>query len=113
MNKADIPTYKEKMLENLEKSHGVVTVAALNTGIHRDTHYSWMQTDEEYAKKAKAMKEVAIDFAESMLYKLISEGNVAATIFFLKTQGKNRGYVERQEVTGADGAPIIEIIGNI
>lgn len=113
MNKVDIPTYKKAMLENLEKSHGVVTVAARNTGIHRDTHYNWMQTDEEYATKAKAMKEVAIDFAESMLYKLISEGNVAATIFYLKTQGKNRGYVERQEVTGADGAPIIEIIGNI
>lgn len=101
------------MLEQLEKAHGVVTVAARNAGIHRDTHYSWMQTDEDYAAKAKAMKEVAIDFAESMLYKLISEGNVAATIFYLKTQGKNRGYVERQEVTGADGAPIIEIIGNI
>jgi len=52
-------------------------------------------------------------FAESELMKLIKEGNVAATIFFLKTQGKKRGYVERQEVTGAEGAPIIEIIGNI
>jgi hypothetical protein len=48
-----------------------------------------------------------------MLFKLIKEGNVAATIFYLKTQGKQRGYIERQEVTGADGAPIIEIIGNI
>jgi hypothetical protein len=45
--------------------------------------------------------------------KLIKDGNVAATIFFLKTQGKRRGYIERQEVTGAEGAPIIEIIGNI
>ena len=53
------------------------------------------------------------DFAESELMKLIKDGNVAATIFFLKTQGKARGYIERQEVTGADGAPIIEIIGNI
>jgi hypothetical protein len=113
MNKVDIPTYKKAMLENLEKALGVVTVAAHNTGIHRDTHYNWMQSDEEYRTKVMALKEVTIDFAEAQLHQLIKEGNVAATIFFLKTQGKQRGYVERQEVTGADGAPIIEIIGNI
>lgn len=101
------------MLDNLEKSLGIVTVAAHNTGIHRDTHYNWMQSDEDYRAKVLALKEVTIDFAEAQLHKLIKEGNVAATIFFLKTQGKARGYVERQEVTGADGAPIIEIIGNI
>ena len=39
-----------------------------------------------------------MDFAESHLYKLVKEGNPAATIFFLKTKGKARGYVERQEV---------------
>ena len=93
---------KKTMLENLEKALGVVTVAARNTGIHRDTHYNWMLSDEEYKAKVAALREVAVDFAEAQLHKLIKEGNVAATIFFLKTQGKNRGYIERQEVTGAE-----------
>jgi hypothetical protein len=35
--------------------------------------------------------------------------NPAAIIFFLKTQGKSRGYVERQEVTGADGKKLFEV----
>ena len=109
----DITTSKKTMLENLEKALGVVTVAAHNTGIHRDTHYRWMKEDEEYKAKVSSLKEVTVDFAEAQLHKLIKEGNVAATIFFLKTQGKNRGYIERQEITGAEGAPIIEIIGNI
>lgn len=113
MNKADIPTYKKSMLDHLEKSLGVVTTAARNTGIHRDTHYTWLKADAEYCATVKSMKEVSVDFAEAMLFKLIQEGNVAATIFYLKTQGKHRGYIERQEVTGAEGAPIIEIIGNI
>ena len=27
-------------------------------------------------------------------------------LFYLKTKGKSRGYVERQELTGSDGKPI-------
>ena len=34
------------------------------------------------------------------------EGNITAIIFTLKTLGKSRGYVERQEVTGAEGKPV-------
>jgi hypothetical protein len=40
---------------------------------------------------------MTIDFAESQLHKQIKEGSTAATIFFLKTKGKQRGYVERIE----------------
>ena len=39
-----------------------------------------------------------IDFAESSLYKQIKDGNTSATIFFLKTQAKRRGYIEKQEI---------------
>ncbi len=39
-----------------------------------------------------------MDFAESQLYKQIKEGSTAATIFYLKTKGKKRGYIERQEI---------------
>lgn len=41
------------------------------------------------------------DWVESKLLDLIEEGNVAATIFFAKTQMKDRGYVERQEIANA------------
>jgi hypothetical protein len=41
---------------------------------------------------------VALDFAESQLHKQIQSGEVSSTIFYLKTKGKKRGYVERSEV---------------
>ena len=42
--------------------------------------------------------DIILDFAEKQLFTQISENNTTATIFFLKTKGKHRGYVEKTEV---------------
>ena len=47
--------------------------------------------------------------AESQLHKQILKGNTSATIFYLKTKGKNRGYVERHEHTGIEGTKLFEV----
>ena len=47
-----------------------------------------------------------IDVTEGRLYQEINAGNITAIIFFLKTQAKHRGYVERQEFTGKDSGDI-------
>jgi hypothetical protein len=39
--------------------------------------------------------------------------DASAVIFFLKSKGKKRGYVERNEVTGKDGAPIAPGVVNV
>jgi hypothetical protein len=96
---------KKAMVEALEKSLGVVTTACKTVGIARATHYLWMNTDDEYKQAVEDISNVALDFAESQLHKQIKEGNSTSTIFYLKTKGKKRGYVERQEITGADGLP--------
>jgi hypothetical protein len=65
-----------------------------------------MQTDKAYRAAVDDIQEVAVDFAESHLHKLIKDGNPAATIFYLKTKGKGRGYVERQEIAVAEKKPL-------
>lgn len=110
-NKSD--TIKKNLLKALEKSLGVVTTACKNTGIHRSTYYEWYKTDKDFRNEVDDLQNVALDFAESQLHKQISDNSTAATIFYLKTKGKKRGYIERQEITGADGIPTdfkIEII---
>lgn len=89
---------KKKMIEALEKSLGVVTTACKSVGIARSTHYDWMESDEDYKKSVEGLQDVALDFAESKLFKSIENGSDTATIFYLKTKGKKRGYIERQEV---------------
>ena len=98
---------KKAMVEALEKSLGVVTTAAKQAGISRDTHYRWLKEDEEYKAQVEELSEVALDFAESQLFKQIKDGNTTATIFFLKTKGKHRGYIERQEHTHSGDLKLI------
>ena len=37
----------------------------------------------------------------------MKEGDTTMIIFYAKTQMKDRGYTERQEITGKDGASLI------
>jgi len=97
---------KKAMLEALAITFGVVAHAAKQVGIDRTTHYTWLDSDPEYKAAVADLKEYKKDFIESKLIKLINEGDTAATIFAAKTQLKDRGYVERSEITGADGGPV-------
>tara|TARA_R110001632_G_scaffold70241_2_gene163709 strand:+ start:4003 stop:4383 length:381 start_codon:yes stop_codon:yes gene_type:complete len=91
-------TQKAAMIEALEKSLGIVTSACKNVGISRNTHYTWMKQDDVYKESVEDIENIALDFAESQLHKQIKEGNTSGTIFYLKTKGKRRGYVERTEI---------------
>ena len=105
--------HKKAMIEALEKSLGVVTAACKSVGIGRTTHYMWMDQDPEYKRAVEDISDVALDFAETHLHKQIKEGSSTSTIFYLKTKGKKRGYIERQEVDlGTDNHFRIEVIRN-
>ena len=89
---------KRKMYEALISELGVITTSARKANIARRTHYLWMDTDENYAAWCKELPDLVLDFAENALFRQIKNGNQAAISLFLKTKGKSRGYVERQEI---------------
>lgn len=97
---------KKTFLEVLERSLGIVSTACEKTGTGRTTHYRWLKEDSEYKEAVRAIEERTIDFAESHLHALIKDKNPAATIFFLKTKGKKRGYIERQEIEVTERSPL-------
>ena len=90
---------KEKMLSALEKSLGIVTNALKIAEVGRTMYYEWLQTDEEFAKKVKEMDNLALDFAESSLYKQVKDGNPSSTQFLLKNKGRERGYGDKLDIT--------------
>ena len=104
---------KEAFIVALEKALGIVSQAAKQVGIDRTTPYRWMKEDEEFKDRVEEVQKVVGDFAETKLYELVNEGHPSAVIFLCKTKFKNRGYVERQEITGVDGSNLdinIEVI---
>lgn len=89
---------KESMIKALESSLGVVTSAAKAVGMDQATHYKWLKLDPAYKERVEAIADIALDFAESKLHDNIGKGDTTATIFYLKTKGKKRGYIEKQEI---------------
>jgi hypothetical protein len=89
---------KKAIIEALKQSLGVVTTACDSVGITRQTYYYWLKTDEEFRQEVEDLENVTLDFAESQLFKQIKEGSTAATIFYLKTKGRKRGYIEKTEL---------------
>lgn len=88
---------KKVLLAALEKSLGVVTTACKSVGLDRGTFYQYYHKDASFKAAVDDIENVALDFAESQLHKQIQRGEVSSTIFYLKTKGKHRGYVEKQQ----------------
>ena len=90
------------------KAFGNLSTAARSLQVDRVTLYKWIE-QEGLAQAVIEGRNTRLDFVESKLDQKIDGGDTTAIIFFLKTQGKSRGYVERQEVTGADGKKLFEV----
>ena len=87
----------KKIIEVLEKTGGLIKPAAKNMRISRQCLYDWIKASTELQAAVNDCRESSIDLAESKLIKKIEKGDVISIIFFLKTQGKSRGYVEKTE----------------
>lgn len=88
---------KTRFLEALGRSGGVVAEACIATGIGRSTYYRWYADDCDFREAVDDIAETQIDFVESKLLRAINNGDVTATIFYLKTKGKKRGYSDKAQ----------------
>jgi len=89
---------KKRLIEALENSLGVVTDACRIAEVSRVTFYDYYKNDSEFKKQVDDISNIAVDYAETELYKRIKSGDTTAIIFYLKTRGKSRGYIEKSEI---------------
>ena len=97
----------EQVEEALRQSMGVNTIAAHKLGCSPSTVGNYIARSEKLRKAVEEIVEETLDLAETQLFKALREGNLTAVLFYLKTKGKHRGYVERTEISGSkEGSPI-------
>lgn len=101
-------TFKE-IKKALQDAKGFLTVAADSLGCTYITVLNYIDRFPELAEVRKEAREKMKDYAETTLLSKIEKGDVACLLFFLKCQAKERGYIERQELAGVPGSPLILI----
>jgi len=92
-----------RIIKALQETNGLLTMAAAKSGIGYRTVCRYVADYPSVKAAAQDAKEGMLDFAEGKLYQKIKAGDNTAIIFYLKTQGKARGYIERQELSNPTG----------
>ena len=87
----------EKIVSIYEKKGCNITATCSALGISRKTFYEWRAKKKKLAEALEEKEESIIDYAESKLVEHIQNDDIQALIFFLRTKGKKRGYVEKTE----------------
>lgn len=90
----------------LRKSGGMLGDTARLLGIRRQTVHDRLKRSPALQAVHAEVRDDILDLAETKLVEAIRAGNLGAACFFLKTQGRARGYVERNELTTVEGEPI-------
>jgi hypothetical protein len=90
---------KEQVIDAIKRSRGFISQAAKILKCTNATVYHYKERYSEVEDAIKNERESLLDFAESKLLENINNNDNAAIIFFLKTQGKHRGYSEREQIT--------------
>ena len=93
----------QKLIKALHESNGLMTFAAKRAGVSYATVKRYVAEFPSVAQAVVDAKEGMLDFAEGKLYGKIKDGDNVAILFYLKTQGKARGYIERQEFANPAG----------
>ena len=100
-----------KQIEHaIRQTAGNLSQAAKALGVSRSTINRRVSLSPALKDVVDDVREELVDIAESALRREVVDGNITAIIFTLKTQGKSRGYIERQEYAGAANAEPITFV---
>lgn len=91
----------------LQATGGFLSLAAQRLGCNYKTVARRIAASPRLQEALREISDKKLDMAEAALTKAINAGESWAVCFFLKCKGKQRGYVERSEITGRDGGPLV------
>lgn len=105
-SRVDIPV--DELVTLIDKHNGNVSAIGREKHITRHTVQARIDESATATRALDDARETFVDQVESSLFNNALGGNVVAQIFIMKAHpaAKRRGWGERTEVTGPDGAPV-------
>jgi hypothetical protein len=97
----------QQVIAALTETKGMIYLAAQRLGCNAETIRNYCKRYPSVQAARDAQRGQMIDLAELKLWQSIQNGEPWGIAFCLKTIGKDRGYVERQEHTGEDGNAMV------
>ena len=101
---------KERLLQALESSLGVITTALKATDLSRTNFYKWLKEDEEFKAKVEEIENIQKDFIKSKYYECVKDKVPSVVIHAAKTR---LGWNETNKVDLTSGDEPIKININI
>jgi hypothetical protein len=96
----------EEVALALKTARGLVAIAARKLRCGTQLVRNYIKKYEVVRETQDEARTFLVDTAESKLHAAVQKGAPWAICFTLKCLGKDRGYIERQEHTGAGGVPL-------
>ena len=89
----------DELVDAIFQAGGNITAVAKDLAVSRTWVYRHIEQSESLAQDVLAAREKTLDEVEGTLVQMATSGHdVAATIFYLKTQGRKRNYNERHQI---------------
>lgn len=108
----------EIMIQALKETKGMVHLAAKKIGCSPTTVYTYAKRYPTVQAEIDNQRGEFLDITELALARAVQAGEGWAVCFTLKTIGKKRGYVEKQEIEQTtthkfDGDPLDKLISRL
>jgi hypothetical protein len=97
----------EQVTKALVQSKGLVYLAAKRLRCEPETIRNYCKRYPAVQATREALRGEMVDLAEQKLWESIQRGEAWGITLCLKTLGRDRGYVERQEHSGSQDAPML------
>lgn len=103
---------QEQMLEAIKGTQGLISKiqrkleAQLGETICWDTVEKYVHKWSSCEEAVKAEKEAMLDIAENNVFKALTQNDLATSKWYLRMKGKERGYVETQEIHNVNADPL-------
>ena len=89
---------KEQIIKQIIECKGFVSQIAKNLNCKPGTVRNYIKRFPELKEEIDEAREAMVDYAESKLLQNIKEGKEASIFFYLKTQGRSRGYGDSSNI---------------